>query len=110
MDVAQIVADNHNACRIHCYVSATAHSDSHIGFRQRGRIVDTIAHHGNIFAILAQAFNCVGFLLRQYIGYNMGNSGLLSNSRCCLCIVAGKHYNIDFCAIQRRDSSCRIRL
>ena len=54
-----------------------AHGDSQVGLRQRGRVVDAVAHHGHALARrLAASSTSATLLVGQHLGEHVLDAGL----------------------------------
>ena len=51
-DAAQVALDQRDAGALHRHVGAGAHRDADVGLRQRRRVVDAVAGHGDALALL----------------------------------------------------------
>ena len=81
-------------------IAAAAHGDAHIGLRQRGRIVDTVADHRHLVPLALQAFNRIGFTVRQHSGNHLINARLFGDSVGGGGVISGQHHQPIALAVQ----------
>ncbi len=67
-DVARIGADQDDVGRLDRHVGARADGDAHVRLRQRGRVVDPVARHGDDQAALLDLLDLLGLLVGQHLG------------------------------------------
>ena len=87
----------------HCDVRAGAHGDADIGRRQRRRVVDAVAGHGDHPPLAAQALHDVRLALGQDLGLHVVDPELSGDRLRRRAVVAGQHDDADALALQGRD-------
>ncbi len=85
------LAHERDAAGFHGHVGARRHGDAEVGLRQRGRVVDAVAHHGHALARGLQFPDLRHFLLRQHFGQHVLDSRLARDRLGGLAVVAGDH-------------------
>ena len=94
------MAHQGNRRRLNGDIAAAAHGDPHIGLRQRGRIVDTVADHRHLMSLALQELNRIGFTVRQNPGNHLINARLFSDSVGGGWVIAGQHDQTITLAVQ----------
>ena len=72
------------------------------GLRERRRVVDAIAGHGDHRTLLLQAFDCFGFPRGQDVGFE-GDSQLLCQGLGSGPVITRHHHHVDAFLLQRFD-------
>ena len=94
------MAHQGNRRRLNGDIAAAAHGDPHIGLRQRGRIVDTVADHRHLMPFALQALNRIGFPVRQHPGNHLINARLFGDSFGGGGVISGQHRQTIALAVQ----------
>ena len=64
-----------------------------MSLRQRGRVVDAIAGHGDDVSFLLQALHDLRLLVRQYFSFKIVDAQLTGDCFCSGAAIAGEHHN-----------------
>ena len=69
--VGERALDEHDVGRLDGHIGAAADGDAHVGLRERGRVVDAVAHHGDDLAPCLQRLDLLlllgGLDLRKHV-------------------------------------------
>ena len=71
-DAGEVALEQRDAGALDRHVGAGAHGDADIGGRQRRRVVDAVARHGDDPALAAQLLDHRALLLGQHLGLDLG--------------------------------------
>ncbi len=76
------------------YVARVRHGDRDVGRRQRGRVVDAVAHHDHGVALVAQALHVAGLVLGQNLGKVAIQTQVAGNVACTGLGIARDHHQV----------------
>ena len=107
---AQVALHQRDAGALHRHVGAGAHRDADVGLRQRRRVVDAVAGHGDHAALGLQALDDRRLLLGQHLGLDLVDAHGARDGLGGRAAVAGQHHDAQPLVVQRRDRLRRRRL
>ena len=90
-DAGEVAFYQGDAAALHGDVGAGAHGDAHVGLRERGRVVDAVAGHGDHSSLLLQLADHVQLPFRQDSSFEFVDAQLLRDEGGCESIVACNH-------------------
>ena len=106
----RIAAHQRDSGRVHRDISARRHRNPDIGRRQRGRVVDAVAHHCHRPPGRAQLAHRLGLAVGQDVGEHLRNAERSRHGLGRAFIVAGQHHRAHAPVLQRRHGLSRHRL
>ena len=89
-DATQVRAHKRHLSHIHSHIGALAHSNADIGASQCLRVVNAVAHHCHVVALLLQLFHQILLVLRHHLALVMGDMGFLRD-RCHPFLLVATH-------------------
>ena len=108
-NAGEIAFDQRDAGILDGNLRARSHRDTHIGFGQSGRIIHTIARHGDNPAIGAQFTDDAVLVFRQDITLDIVNAKLPGDGFGRGAVVVGQHHNMDAIGAQAVECGARGR-
>ena len=89
--VQQVRFHQHNVRALNGHVGTGPDGQPHLRPGQGGGVVDAVAHHGHLFALLLEGGDLPFLVLGQHLGHHLGNPQLLANGVGSALIVPGEH-------------------
>ena len=99
----QIVSDQHNVGALACDFGARSHRDADRCLHECWRVVNAIAHHGNLFSIADELLNDCVLLIRQNFGINFVDSDLFGDRVGNRSGVTGQQHSFQSHGVQSAD-------
>ena len=72
----KIALDERYTCTLHGYICPSPHGDGHLCVRQRGRVVDSVASHGDESSLLLKVLDLFALILWKHFGNHIVDSEL----------------------------------
>ena len=92
--VGQIALHQHYVGRLDGHVGPRADGHAHVGPGQGGGVVDAVAHHGDLLALLLQQAYLPLLVGGKDLGHHVGDAHLLGNGGGGAPVVAGQHDHV----------------
>ena len=106
----QVTRHQHHVGRLDGHVGTGADGHSHLGLRQRRRIVDAVAHIGQRTVGGLQALHCLHLARRQHLSHHLVDAQFPGNGLRGPGVVARDHRHLQPLRMQRRNGRRRRRL
>ena len=94
-DVERVGAHEDDVGGLHRHVRAGADRDADVGLRERGRVVDAVAHHRDAPALRLQLGDLGCLVARQHLGDHFVDPELAGDALAVCAAVAGEHHGAD---------------
>src|SRR3989338_8312582 len=102
-----VAVQERNAGRLDGHVGAGRHGDADIGSRQRRRVADAVARHGDHMALRLQLLNFVELVLWHHLRHHLVDTDLVCNKPRGVFIIAGQHHHFYAERVQARHRVAR---
>ena len=108
--VEQVAFHQHNVGRFNCDIRARANCNADVGAGQGRRVVDAVADHRNLFALLLERRDLALLVLRQHLRHDAPDPKRPADRLGSAAVIAGQHHHVDAHRFKRVDRRTARRL